>query len=280
MKEHRLQLRPKISRKASHDMIIMFAKYGNHGEKAIFKSDADVKRYMEHRGIDFQKLVELCRNFKENVPYFENLMGSTWTISSGCKAAVVDKVGGKEKCVVEGPGTIALSTYRSHAETAYKARTNAVEASSFNELQTAIVSGMASIEAYINHRAELWNNDHSKEMLTDSSTDKVGFDQKIDVWIPKMTGGATFDKSTRNWMDFQDLKKIRDHISIHPKASGIGTSFADLAKNTNIIRTGIAGLLIQLHLLFKERIPTVIIRFFFAPEAEVNEFSNNKINEP
>lgn len=280
MKEHRLQLRLKISRKTSHDMILMFARYGNHGEKAVFKSDADVKRYMEHRGIDFQNLVELCRNFKENIPFFENLVGSTWTISSGCEAAVVDKLNGKEKCVVEGPGTIASSTYWAHAETAYKSRTNAVEASSFAELQTAIVSGMASIEAYINHRAELWNNTNPKEMLTDSSTSKVSFGEKIDVWIPKMTGGTNLDKSDRNWMDFQDLKKIRDHVSIHPKASGIGTSFSELAKNANIIRTGIAGLLIQLHILFKEQVPAVIIRFFFAPEAEVNEFSNDKINEP
>ncbi|MDP2853828.1 MAG: hypothetical protein Q8O28_06245 [Smithellaceae bacterium] len=257
----------------------MFAKHGDHNERNVFKSDADVKRYMEHRGIDFEKLVDLCRNFKENVPYFENLVGSTWSISAGCKAAVVDKVGGKEKCVVEGPGTITLSTYWAHAETAYKARTDTVEASSFTELQTAIVSGMASIEAYINHRAELWNNTNPKEMLADSFTKKVSFDEKVDVWIPKMTGGTKLDKGTRNWMDFQELKKIRDNVSIHSKVSGMGTSFAELAKNANIIRTGISGLLIQLHILFKERIPSVIIRFFFAPEAEVVEFNNDK-NKP
>lgn len=275
MLEHRLQLRPKISRKSSHEMILMFAKYG-HNERNVFKSDADVKRYMEHQGLDFEKLVDLCRDFKENVPYFENLVGSTWSISAGGKAAVVDKVSGEEKCVVEGPGTIALSTYWAHAETAYKARTDAVEASSFTVLQTAIISGIASIEAYMNYRAELWNKSNPKEMLVDSFKNKVSFDEKIDGWIPKMTGGTKLDKGTRNWMDFQELMKIRNNVSIHPKVSGMGTSFAELAKNANVLRTGIAGLLIQFHILFKERIPSVIIRLFFAPEAEVVEFNNDK----
>lgn len=257
-------------------MILMFAKYGNHGEKTAFATDADVKRYLTRCGIDFQRLVDLCRAFNENVPYFENLAGSTWTISSGAKAAVVDKQSGEEKCVVEGPGTIALSTYWAHAETAYKARTNAGEASSFTELQTAIVNGMASIEAYINHRAELWNSSNPQDKLADSFANKVSFDDKVDTWIPKMTGGVNLDKSVRNWMDFQELKKIRDNVSIHPKASGFGTSLAELARDVNIIRTGLAGFLIQLHMLFKERIPAIIIRLFYAPDAEVVEFSSDK----
>lgn len=276
MIEHRLQMRPKISRRASHDMILMFAKYGNHGDRAAFRTDADLKRYLAHRGIDFQKLVEQCRSFSENVPYFENLVGSTWTVSSGAKAAVVDKQSGEEKCVVEGPGAIALSTHWAHAETSYKARTNAVEASSFAEFQTAVVNGMASIEAFINHRAELWNSGNPHDKLTDSFAHKVSFADKIDIWIPKMTGGVNLDKSVRNWTDFQKLRTIRDDVSIHPKASGMGTSLAELSQNINLVRTGIGGLLIQLHILFKERMPAVIIRLFFAPEAEVVEFSTDK----
>lgn len=274
MTEHKLRLRPKISRRASHEMILMLAKYGNHGDKSVFRTDADVKRYLERRGIDFQRLVEQCRSFGENVPYFENLVGSTWIVSTGAKAAVVDRPGGEEKCFVEGPGTIALSTYWAHAETCYKSRTLAVEGSSFSELQTAITNGMASIEAYINHRAEIWNTSNTQDKIVDSFANKVSFSDKIEVWVPKMTGGPNLDKSVRNWMDFQELRKIRDDVSIHPKASGMGTSFADLSKNINLLRTGIGGLLIQLHMLFREGIPAVIIRLFFSPEAEVIEITN------
>jgi hypothetical protein len=261
-------------------MILMFAKYGDHGDRLVFRTDADVKRYLAQRGIDFQKLVEQCRSFGENVPYLENLVGSTWTVSYGAKAAVVDMQSGEEKCAVEGPGAIALSTYWAHAETSVKSRTRAVEASSFAELQIAITNGMASIEAFISHRAEIWNTSNPQDKLIDSFADKVSFSDKIDVWVPKMTGGRNLDKSLRNWMDFQELRKIRDDVAIHPKASGMGTSFTELAKNLNLLKTGVGGLLVQLHLLFGERIPSVIIRLFFAPEAEVVEFNNDKCGNP
>ncbi|MHA2403773.1 MAG: hypothetical protein ACXADH_12330, partial [Candidatus Kariarchaeaceae archaeon] len=128
-----------------------------------------------------------------------------------------------------------------------------------------------SIEAYIIHRVELWNRDNPHDCLTDSPAHKVSFDDKVDVWIPKMTGGKKLDKSIRNWMHFLDLRKIRDHVSIHPKSDGFGSSFSDLAEKINIFRTGIAGTLIQLHLLFHEKIPAIIIRAFYAPEVEVVE---------
>ena len=179
MIEHRLRLCPRISRRASHEMILMFAKYGDHGDRLVFRTDADVKRYLAQRGIDFQKLVEQCRSFGENVPYLENLVGSTWTVSSGAKAAVVDMQSGEEKCAVEGPGAIALSTYWAHAETSVKSRMRAVEASSFAELQIAITNGIASIEAFINHRAEIWNSSNPQDKLIDSFSDKVSFQTRL-----------------------------------------------------------------------------------------------------
>jgi len=276
MIEYRLQLYQKISRRASHEMILMFAKYGNHGNRLVFRNDADVKRCFTQRGIDFQKLVEQCRSYSEKVPFFENLISSTWTVTAGATATVVDKNRGEEKCVVEGPGTLALSTYWAHAETCFNARNKAVEASSFTELQIAITSGMASIEAYINHRAVIWNNCNPNDTLTDSFARKVSFTDKIDVWIPKMTSGTNLNKSVRDWMDFQNLRTMRNDVSIHPKSSSVGISFNELAQNINRIRTGFGGLLIQLHMLFREKIPAVIIRLYFAPEAEMVQVSNDK----
>ena len=252
-------------------MILMLARDSNHGENVTFKTDADVKRYLAQRDIDFQTLVEQCRNFNENVPYFENLIDSTWGISPGAKVALIDKQTGEEKFEVQGPGTISISTYWAHFETACKTITNAVERTSFSELQVAIVHGIASIEAYINHRVELWNRDNPQGRLIDSSTNKVSFDDKVDVWVPKMASGRKLDKSIQNWMHFLELRKIRDHLSIHPKSVGFGSSFSDLAEKINIFRTGIAGFLIQLHMLFNEKIPAIIIRAFYAPKVEVVE---------
>ncbi|MBW2028402.1 MAG: hypothetical protein JRJ31_04930 [Deltaproteobacteria bacterium] len=249
----------------------MLAKHSNHGDKVTFRTDADAKRYLAQRSIDFQTLVGQYRNFNESVPYFENLVGSIWSISPGAKVGLVDRQTGEKKFEVHGPGTISMSTYWAHFETAWKARNNAVERISFPELQVAIVYGVACIEAYINHRVELWNRDNAQDRLIDSPTNKVRFDDKIDVWIPKMTGGKKLDKSAPNWMHFQELRKVRDHLSIHPKSVGFDSSFWELAEKINNFRTGIAGFLIQLHVLFNERIPAIIIRAFYAPEVEVVE---------
>ncbi|MCH7732618.1 MAG: hypothetical protein IIB44_08910, partial [Candidatus Marinimicrobia bacterium] len=173
---------------------------------------ADVKRYFLLRKINFNELVENCRDTNKSIPYFENLIGSTWGISSGAKAALVDKKTGEKKVEIQGPGTISLSTYWAHFETAKKAITNSVELSSFSEYQIAIVQGIASIEAYLNHRVELWNKDHPADKLVDTTTNKVSFKDKIDIWLPKMTSGKKLDKSLNYWMHFLELRKVRDHL--------------------------------------------------------------------
>ena len=97
----------------------------------------------------------------------------------------------------------------------------------------------------------------------------VRFDDKINLWIPKMAKGKKLDKSGVNWKDFRNLRSIRDNLAIHPKFSGHGISYSDLADKINSFRTGIAGLLIQLHILFDERIPGTIIRSAYSPNVEV-----------
>ena len=70
MIEHKLQYRPKLSRRASHEMILLFAKSSNQHTDNNLATDADVKRAFKNNSIDFQKLVEKCRDPKENVPFF------------------------------------------------------------------------------------------------------------------------------------------------------------------------------------------------------------------
>ena len=269
MDEYILKFRERISRRSSHDMVLKMAKLSNHGEKIQFATDASVKRFLKKHGADFKQIVEKCRTFKENVPFFENLIGSTWTASEGAKLSVIDKLDGQTKSEVQGPGTLTVSTCWGHFEEALRARDRSVESSSYSEYQNAVVAGIASIEAYINYRAEIWNKLNPSENLFDSPSNKVSFEDKIDNWVPKMAEGKKLDKSIRNWRDFKELRKIRDHVSIHPKPVSYGISFSDLAEKINMFRTGIAGILIQLHKLFKEPIPAKIIRSFFSPDVEV-----------
>ena len=69
---HKLQIKKRISRRSAHEMILLFAKHGNHGSvhdshQISFQSDADVKRFFQQNGVDYPKLVEQCRNFDKHI---------------------------------------------------------------------------------------------------------------------------------------------------------------------------------------------------------------------
>jgi len=138
-------------------------------------------------------------------------------------------------------------------------------------LQSAIVLGISSIEGFINRKAELWNKKNPNEQLLDSKQNKVNLYDKIDVWVPKMAGGKKLSKSGTEWFHFKKLRDIRNDIAIHPKESGYSISLSDLAEEIDMFRTGIAKLLISLHLLFGEKIPGIIIRAAYAPDVEIIE---------
>jgi hypothetical protein len=139
------------------------------------------------------------------------------------------------------------------------------------DLQSAIVKGIGSLEAFINARADRWNKTHPEDQLLDSRQKKVSFEDKVDIWIPKLTGGAKLDKSGTMWRHFVALRGIRDDEAIHPKAVGFGISYRDLAKNINMFRLGIAGFLFELHLLSYVTVPRAVIRAMYAPEVEAVE---------
>jgi hypothetical protein len=251
----------------------MFAKHGNHFYNTNFRSDADVKRGYKLNNIDFQKLVEDCRDFTKHVPFYENLSGSTFTAGGGLQVARVNMIG-NEDMVTNGPANVTLIGYWAAFELACEARERAIEKSLYTEFLTAVTQGLASIESYINYRAEIWNITHSEDRLIDSRQDKVSLDSKIDYWIPKMTGGKKLDKSKAYWENFKKLRAIRDDLAIHPKSSGYIIALNVLAEKINLFRSGVAELLIQIHLLFDERIPAIIIRAAYLPEIEVTEVAD------
>ena len=75
-----------------------------------------------------------------------------------------------------------------------------------------------------------------------------------------MLEGKRLDKSRLSWRNLKRLKTIRGDLAIHLKKSALGVSYQQLKEWLNLFRFGIAGLLIDLHLLFDEQLPCKIIR--------------------
>jgi hypothetical protein len=84
-----------------------------------------------------------------------------------------------------------------------------------------------------------------------------------------MTGGAKLDLGGQMWADFLFLQGIRDDDAVHAKKFAQGDSFSNLASALNKFKTGIADFLLQLHVLFDEPVPRVVIRARFFPEVYV-----------
>lgn len=266
----------KRTRRATHDMILTMAKYGAHHHRQKFSSDADVKRFFQFNGYYWDNLVERCRNPRAVVPLMENLIGGTWRVSGGVKAAIVTNAATdneREIVSVEGPGTLTFSTYLHHFEVAVNNLERCVENVSFGDFQSCVSSGITSIDDYIIHRALLYNSTHPSETLNDSKENKVSQDIKIDEWIPKMSGGKKLDKSRANWQDYKKLRDIRDKVAIHSKQPALSIGDHQLCELTNLFRSGISGLLIDLHLLFNEKIPCTIIRYAYIPDIKLIEIS-------
>jgi hypothetical protein len=203
------------------------------------------------------------------VPIIENFIKSTFSVSNDAQIASIDNNTGVENARVQGPGQLTQLGYWASFEAAVQHRNNAVEKDSYSEFQSAIVRGIASIEGYLNYRAEKWNRKKGSEKLEDSVKYKVSIDEKITSWIPKMTGGKKLDKSQIFWERYKRLKKIRDDVTIHPKESSYGISLHRLAEMINWFRPGIAEFLIGVHKIFNDIIPRVIIRAAYSPDAIV-----------
>lgn len=271
--KYKFSFEEKRTRRATHDMMLMMTKYGNHGYRQRFVSDADVKRFFASQGINWDDLVQVCRKPNELVPIVENLVGSTWVVPGGRAAIVTGATTDKEKEIasVEGPGTLTTSTYLQLFENAENNLRRCIESVSFGDFQSCVSNGIASIETYITHRAWIYNSQQASDVLVDNKENKVPFDTKIDEWIPKMSGGKRLDKSALNWNNFKRLLAVRDNLAIHVKTPAFGINDEALCELLNVFRSGIAGLLIDLHLLFTERIPCGIIRYAYLPDIRLIE---------
>lgn len=262
----------KRSRRETREMILAMGKHGNHNKhfERLFDTDDDVIAYLREEGFDFDRLVETCRNRDQNVPRVENLISSEWTggAPSGGYLVVKDERGDVLSGFTDGDsGKMTTSTYWSRFERAVAAFDRCLDTTSYEDLLAGVSSGVSSIEAYVGGRIETHNRRHPEDRLVDNKQNKVSFDDKIKLWVPRMSG-EKFDKGkNRNWSDFKVLRAVRDQEDAHPKTSAYAHSFRDMGALLNRFRGGIAGLLLDLCVHFGEKqVPTVVVRRAYLPK--------------
>ena len=263
---YKLQYKEKLSKSKARELIFAMAKHGNYINQFQFnfKTNDEVKAFFNRNGIDFDEAVEKCRSPKNKVPLrFENLNPSTWN-TEGAKVYDVNFETGEETPVIEGDGTFTEAAYWTNFEESAKAFDRAVKETSFPEFKTAVTLAIASIEAYINYRAEIWNKQNQNGIVDY----EISIEEKINRWIPKMTNGKRLDKSTEPWSTYKKLKRIRDDETIHIKKRYSNITFKELVKLMNKYK-GLAHLLMSLHILFSDYVPSIIIRHTFLPELEL-----------
>ena len=205
MVRYTLQYKGKISKKQAINKICAHAMFGNHSITPRPKTKREVLEYFLRRGVNIDKLVEQCRSTKNFIPDFENLIRSTWHASGN--VSLVDSSDGEIIHEMKEPGLLIWSNYEAHFEAACAARDRAVAEDSYSAFQECLSQGFASIEAFFNTQARVWNKQHPEDKLVDSGTHKVGLEDKIEEWVPKMSGGGKIDKTNQVWNDFKSLKK-------------------------------------------------------------------------
>jgi hypothetical protein len=171
---------------------------------------------------------------------------------------------------VQGHGEISLSPYLSHLEDACEARDEAIARTSFTAMRQMAVHGVASIEAFLGLAALRWNAQHPDAQLIDSKQHKVSLEEKFNVWVPTLSGGATVRKDDRVWNDFLHIQGLRDSTA-HPKPDSVGGTLTELAKALNVFRHGISLNLGRLHSILGATLPAAIIYAYFFPDVEVLE---------
>jgi hypothetical protein len=267
---HKLKFIEKISKSKAIDKFFVHAKFGLHSLDYRPKTKSELQEFLLSKGYNTDKLLDSIRNPRNPVPIFENLIGATWTASSGMKVKQQDG-DGNIKFELEGPGKIIFSRYQSHFEAACKARDRTVSNISYSDFQNCLSQGFTSIDSFLNECADQWNKKNPNDLLEDNFSKKVSLETKIDEWLPKISNDQTIDKSVKQWNDFKVLKKIRDEEAVHPKNSGGGIELKKLAEYLNAFRFGIALLLGNMHLLLGRPIPSIIINAHYISDVIVVE---------
>lgn len=271
--EHRFQVERR-TRKDAKDMIMTLALYGNHYHESdwgYLSTTQRVEEFFAAGDYTLAKVIEKCRDKDSTVPLLENLMPiSGWTFGGGPGVVMsYTDSQGNEVARLEGEsGFMVAATDAALFEKAVDDFERALAQMSYTEYLSALANGLASIEAYIAQKAYQHNVRHPGDVLLDDKNHKVAFEDKIKVWVPKMAG-AKLDLGGEHWSHFRRLKGVRDTEHTHTKSPALHISYRELCELLNLFRTGIAGMLLNLHALFGDTVPAVVVKYAFYPDIKL-----------
>ena len=262
-------LKPRLSVKEAERLILDIAAYGNHNwthqrfeyRYPTFWGLSEVKEFFKNRGIDFDSLVNETRHPFSPVPFLENLIRSKWFLSGTAEVKLPSVPGGDPDEVTVGPGQVAFPAFLDEFENSAASFVKAFEEKSIPNFNNAVVSGVTSIEVYLNNQIAAWNASNPNDQLVDDKQHKVPFGKKVTDLIPKIAYWQRLDKSERFWGDFVEVRDYRDSI-IHRKQYSARMEYRELHKYLIKYRFAIPGLLFEMHKIFKQRVPSQIIRVF------------------
>jgi hypothetical protein len=258
----RLRFDGTIPRQEAEEMLHAFVACGENSGRTWFWSSLQVKSFFGDR---YDDLVASAQR-GEPIPHFENLLRGTFQVVAPDSYLVLRLSPSGEEIQIPEAGVINTSQYVSKFEAAVDARDRAVKQKSTTEFETVAFLGVSAIEAYFNWQAEAWDHFHPDNRMP--RTRRMSLDQKIKVWLPLLATGSSLDYTHISWDRFFELKQLRNR-STHPRQGGSGITLKELARRLNLFRTAIAAPLMQLHQVFHERIPSVVIRAAYAPDVIV-----------
>ncbi len=252
-------------------MILVMAQHSNH-YRGDLSTTQQLESYLAQYGWTLKDLVEECRDKEDSLPFLENLIPSGSTVYAGVGTVTYTDSEGNEVARFEGEeesGTLAMATDWAFLEKAADDVERALDKMSYVEFLSSVANGVASVEAYIFQKAYQYNIRNPGNELEDTKQKKVSFEDKIDKWIPIMTGGTKLNKGGKNWAHFLRLKQVRDTQHAHTKTPALNITFRELCTQLNLFRTGIAGLLLDLHRLFGDTVPSIMVKYAFHPEIKL-----------
>jgi len=254
----------RISERNAHNMILAMAFHGNHYNDlhGHIRFVSDVRAHYAQNGLDFARVVAHCRDYSQSVPIYENRIGAQWT-AEGVTLSRPNHITGEYEPVVRGDGIYNESDYWATFEISKEDFDSAIESGRWERFLAAVNAGIAAVEAFMNHQYMT-----RLRVLGDDAALRKSLETKMKEWPAMLTGDA-FDLSSRPWASFSKLKKLRDDGFQHRKAIATGITRKEHVSLLNEYKQAVPRLLLNLHIHFGVRCPSVIIRYAYHPEIEM-----------
>lgn len=266
----------KISVKSAEKIILENLEYSNYSSMEVLRKSPKKSKSQLIKFYDFNNDLSCREEAEKGKDYdhrfsVENLMDfqTKWQGTTARPIKTIDGIS-IEVEMPKNADVMALVTYEAVFEDSYNSLEQAVSGISVVDAYplfiTAVNKGIAAIEASLRDGADTHNLRNPENKLIDNFTNKTSFTDKIDKWIPKITG-KRFNKSNKVWQSFKRLRKLRDDNDQHIKGA-YAFSTDEILELMNIYKFGIVQFLFELDRLFDRRTSSLIIRAQYFPEVE------------